>query len=226
MIGRDAVCRVVLVVAAALAGACGSQSSPASPSAGTGSVTVMVRGRVVDIDSDAPLAGAVVTTDSVLSNSTGRPVSPSASAATDGAGEFTLAVSLPEAWSELSVIASRQGYEYAFPSYVLRESSTAATASLTLYPTRTLAPGQSLVLPLDTTNICGFDGEPCRRVALAAPPGTPVEVTLTPLSDQQSVGLSATSNYFVIESYRTQIVSTTGEVWIVGEVGKVKLTAR
>jgi hypothetical protein len=112
------------VVICALGTGCGSPNAPTPTPAPSprlppppGTVAVGTGGRVIDVDSEHPIAGANVTTVSVCYRdsdpATGRcrPIDQPARATADENGVFHLTVSLPSTWNALSLKAAKPGYE-------------------------------------------------------------------------------------------------------------------
>jgi hypothetical protein len=212
-----------VVLSLALSAACRSSASPTPelpPVAGT--AAAVVQGRVLDVDDRGPVAGAVIAIERVGVPGWFRDLHPQVITTADGNGEFALSADLPSNWGELSLKASRNGYEAASEVYIYRATGSVV---LTLARTLTLVAGRPLEAHLGNSSSCGDEGESCRRIVV--PSEAPIEVELTPLAGQRLVGLSLTSNYYSFGgTYQQRVTVSNGEVWIVGEPGPVRLTAR
>lgn len=210
----------VVIVCTALCAGCQSPTSPTSGPEPTPSIAVVIQGRVLDVDDQGPVAGAVIATANVGVSGSFRTLDPQALTTADGNGDFALSANVPADWTALTLKASRDGFEAAMEVYV--ERSTGTAPALTLSRTITLVTGRSLDVHLGQTSLCG-DDEPCRRVVVQS--DTPVEVALTPLAQQRTVGLSLTPTFYVA-THQQRVTVSQSEVWIVGEPGPVRLTAR
>lgn len=213
---------VVLSLAASGA-ACRSPASPTPENVApeTALVAFVIQGRVLDGDSGAPVAGALVSTLTVGVGSSYTTVQPVSTATADADGGFVLTANLPTNWVDLFLHAAAAGYERGTEVWIPR---TTDSAILTLEPTVALLPGKSLETQLRPTAFCGDNGEPCRRIVVES--AAPVEVELIPRGSQQNVGLSLTGSYYGMTTYQRRATVSNGEVWIVGEVGPVTLKAR
>jgi len=206
-------------------GGCESAPPPLAPSQTTftpppvpTTVAVRVDGRVVDLDGDAPVAGAAVTN--------GGPI-----ATADENGAFVLTMDVRPGLRKLLLGVSRDGYE---PSkgYVHVSPDTIATVVLRVYQTLTVRPGESIGAGMSALanayNDCYFlqDDYSCRRIVVESLPGESIEVELVPVDGQDNVGLVAAMQQPAFVSYERRVTVSGGEVWIIGGPGKVTLTAR
>ena len=218
--------RRLVVIILGLGLACSSPSKPTPISTTTSSppftvdpaelapVTVNVRGRVIDVDSDKPLPRAAVTPFSVCAP--GVPslcqdlIPPASSSTADANGVFTLSVNIPKNWTVLHFRISRDGFE---PGNDLVQRAEATDARLWVAPTLTIGPGESLTIPRFLHSWrCGWEEILCRRIMVSASPDKPADVEVVGV-EGQSVGISNSRAPFGFPS-DSQVTVSGGELWI------------
>jgi hypothetical protein len=226
------------VVICALGTGCGSPNAPTpTPSPRLppppGTVAVGTRGRVIDVDSGHPIAGANVTTVSVCYRDSepagGRchSIDQPARATADENGVFLLTVSLPSTWNALSLKAAKSGYETSASKGIT--PSTATDAVLEVYPTLTIRPGESIETRLSRGGqVCGWLSANCRRIVVESPAGESVDVeVISNDTPDREVGLHADGDVFEDHGWPRRLTVLGGEVWIIAEPSvPLTLTAR
>jgi len=184
--------------------------APAPPPA---MVSVRVDGQVIDVDSERPVPGALVT-------------SAGPSAVTDAQGRFGFSADLQPTWTSLRLVVTRSGYERS--ERILSRDQIAGSA-VWMYPTLTIRPGdlvEAQIAPAGgfTGSFCSFgiDDIHCRRVVVESPAGGPIEIEVIPVSGSEDVGLTTATAF---TSYDRRVTVTGREIWLVGSPAHVTLRA-
>ena len=210
------------VVICALGSGCGSPNAP-TPAP----VAVSTGGRVIDVDSGHPIAGANVTAVDVCNSEFAASCRQQPARVTaDENGVFLLTLFLPPTWNALTLNAARAGYE---TTKKVITASAPMDVVLEVYPTLTIRPGESIETRLSLgVEACGWLSANCRRIVVEAPAGESVDVEVI-ANDTQSreVGLDADGNVVEQDGWPRRLTVPGGEVWIIAQpFVPLTLTAR
>ena len=171
-------------------------------------VTVEFGGRVVNADTEDPVANVRVSLDwSSTPSSTSGWVSPTNTATSGGDGTFTLPLNLPIDWRAVGLeFTGPAGYDdtggrfepSAAPCRIAPCWAAADRPAIRTYPTLVIRPGESIEVRVDGDIVlCGMvlvDIVPCRRVVVAASSGDPVELEIVPHDSSKPMTLALISN--------------------------------
>lgn len=197
-------------------------SGPA-PGGGAATLSVTIRGQVIDGERGTPVANAGVRIDSVHANGDQWALNPArATVASDAAGAFTLVSQLPSGWHDLLLAVTAEGHE---PTHVYVES-VSETAVLRMYRVLAVRPGEAVETDVRLSNyVCGWESVLCRRVVVDAG-GATVDLELVPLDGQMDVGVFTGDPGTAPYDFKRRLTVQSGEVWIFGDRGRVRLSAR
>ena len=216
---------LVLVVLVSAAGCEENRTAPTTPTAPTPIPIVPVRleGRIIG-ERDEPVPGAVVTVSEFCAPGNCRSMSPVVSQGANDQGVFVLTANLPSNWEDVFVHVTRDGFE---PNQQYIVSTEVGSVVLRLLPRVTIRPGQSIETRLFLfTHSCGDEGWTCRRIVVEAAAGESMDLDVIHL-DGQSVGLivGPESTHPTSPIPPSRVTMSSGEVWLYGSVGRVRLTA-
>jgi hypothetical protein len=188
-------------------------------------ISIRVEGRVIDGDSNEPVAGVRVGAQSVCAPGACFSVeNPAANVLTDDQGGFALTSELPQDWRAVNLRAARDGYE---PSQMYVETAAASTAVLRVQRTLSIRAPESIQTQVLTgTHSCGDESWPCRRIFVESPSGVLLDIEVVPADDQVvTLIVGRDDNHPLVPTIQRRVTMAGGEVWIYGR-GKVTLTAR
>lgn len=224
----------------------GKGIAPTSPTAPTPSpspspvadpnttVTVEFGGRLVNAEGGNPVANVRVSVGGWVSSKPPGWVSPTDTATSGGDGTFTLPLNFPSDWTMVYLqFTGPAGYDdtggrFEPKAAPCAESPCWAAAdrpAIGMYPTLVIRPGESIEVRVQpNVNLCAFAGTiDCRRVAVQASPGEPVELEIVPYATSQPMGL-AKDDWTDVSSPRL-LVAPGGVAYVHGP-GTARLTAR
>jgi hypothetical protein len=189
-------------------------------------ITVTVSGRVLDVDREAMLSGAVVRMRRVTSPGLEYHPDPSESATTDETGAFRLVVTVPKEWTGLGLGITRDGYEPQNGNGVIPQTVN-KNFTLLMYPTLNLRPGETISTRVHLGEYSCGEEFVCRRIVVGGSPDAPVDIELIPMTGSGNVGLFLQPiSYGYQGSFPHHITVTSSEVWVGADFdAQVTLTA-
>lgn len=188
-IGLIAVCACI-VVSVGCDGVSPHAPSPVSDLNAT--ITVEFSGRLVNVDTGAPVENVRLSLGAFSTSTTPAGwVFPTNSAMSGGDGTFTLPLNVPRGWTLVELRLAGPGYDER--SWRFERNMPGTHAEIRMYPTLVVRPRESIEVRVESTiTLCGyFSPLSCRRVLVEASPGEAVELEIVPHDTSQPMGLAA-----------------------------------
>ena len=201
---------------------------PPPPPPPVETVRVEFGGRVVNDDTESPVANVQVSVQGVgfQGPDPARWVDPKDTATSGGDGTFILPLNLPSSWRSVYLkLTGPAGFDTTYRD--VWPAVATDRPAIRMYPTLVIRPGESIDVRVGVIESCGWGGEVggCRRVLVAASPGDPVEVELVSHDSSEPMGLSPDNYLGAYAPVPRLMVAPGGFPYVIG-AGTARLTAR